>query len=138
MSASNGMARPPAAITAWQVSSTSACRRAETPTAAPARANAIAVARPMPDDAPLTKATLPSNTGTGDDRRTVPESPVLFGLGFHDLLRAAVDAFGRDIAIHQLDHRHAGRIAITHSRFQDARVAARPHLVAIGQRAEQL
>jgi hypothetical protein len=50
---------PPSAVMSRAVSSSASVDRSAMATCAPARAKAKAVARPMPDAAPVTKATLP-------------------------------------------------------------------------------
>src|SRR6185312_10546250 len=55
------MACPPAASTAWAVSSPAAALISATQTLAPSRAKSSAAARPIPVPAPVMKATLPSN-----------------------------------------------------------------------------
>ena len=58
-SASKKEARPSAPAMARTVSSPPARSMSATATVAPSAANATAVARPMPDDAPVTSATFP-------------------------------------------------------------------------------
>src|SRR6266545_5755493 len=54
-------ARPPVATILAVVSSAASARRSTTATAAPSSANSSAAARPMPEPAPVTSATRPSN-----------------------------------------------------------------------------
>src|SRR6476620_10762286 len=61
ISARTNAASPPSFSICLTTSVPSFSRRPETTTFAPARANAIAVALPMPDVAPVTRATLPAN-----------------------------------------------------------------------------
>ena len=60
-SAQTSRASPPSARIISTVSSPPGGVRSTTTTLAPSRANASAVARPMPDPAPVIRATLPSN-----------------------------------------------------------------------------
>ena len=52
------------------------------------------------------------------------------------LHRAAVQALGSGIAVHQLDQGHVSGIAVANAGFQNAAIAARTALVAFGQRAK--
>ncbi len=67
--------------------------------------------------------------------------PRLRGFGFLGLLlrgRAGIRALGGGIAVHELDDRHRGGIAVAEAGLQHAGVAARTTLVAVGQNGQQL
>ena len=65
-SVSNTNAVPPRSRTAAATASSRSFRRAASATAAPCAARATAVAAPMPLDAPVTRATVPSNRSCRD------------------------------------------------------------------------
>src|SRR5215470_16559146 len=62
-----------------------------------------------------------------------------FALGlFLGLDRTGILALGSRIAVHELDDRHRGHVAVAEARLQHAGVAAVAALVAVGQRGQQL
>src|SRR5690606_30429486 len=114
--------RPPCGASASVMASAPAPDVAVPTTVAPAAANSRAMARPMPRDAPVTRAILPASTGSdmsasqsiqrlpqgrriGDVERIDFAVDALDQTG-QDLARAAFDDVGDAVSLHGLDGFH--------------------------------
>src|SRR5258705_387108 len=101
--------RPPAASIARTTSASCAARRAPSTTRAPAAARIRAKCAPRPEEAPVTRAILPSSGGTGGlALDLLGEAP------FVDLGRSVIDPEGADFTEDLLDDRVAGDAGAAH------------------------